>query len=84
MDPNDRVLLVRHEEAERLDTLGVRLYADHDTTGGALSGNRAYLPAGADGVNAVWTYEQPYDAVADIREHVAFYPDKVSIEIIAD
>lgn len=42
------------------------------------------LPAGADGVNAVWTYEQPYDAVADIREHVAFYPDKVSIEITAD
>lgn len=42
------------------------------------------LPAGADGVNAVWTYEQPYDAVADIREHVAFYPDKVSIEIITD
>jgi quercetin dioxygenase-like cupin family protein len=49
MDPNDRALLVRHEEAERLDSLGVRLYADHDTTGGALSGNRAYLPAGADG-----------------------------------
>ena len=42
------------------------------------------LPAGADGVNAVWTYEQPYDAVADIREHVAFYPNKVSIEIITD
>jgi uncharacterized protein (DUF427 family) len=42
------------------------------------------LPAGAAGVNAVWTYEQPYDAVADIREYLAFYPDKVSIEIIAD
>ncbi|TDD59820.1 DUF427 domain-containing protein [Kribbella antibiotica] len=42
------------------------------------------LPAGEDGVNAVWTYEQPYDAVSDIRDHVAFYPDKVSIEIIAD
>ncbi len=42
------------------------------------------LPAGAAGVNAVWTYEQPYDAVADIRDHVAFYADKVSIEIIAD
>ncbi|MET7277449.1 DUF427 domain-containing protein [Kribbella sp. NPDC005582] len=41
-------------------------------------------PAGAAGVNAVWTYEQPYDAVADIRDHVAFYADKVSIEIIAD
>ncbi|MFC9689843.1 DUF427 domain-containing protein [Kribbella sp. NPDC056951] len=42
------------------------------------------LPAGEAGVNAVWTYEQPYDAVADIRDHVAFYADKVSIEIIAD
>lgn len=42
------------------------------------------LPAGEAGVNAVWTYEQPYDAVADIREYVAFYPKKVSLEIIAD
>jgi uncharacterized protein (DUF427 family) len=42
------------------------------------------LPTGAAGVNAVWTYDQPYDAVADIREFLAFYPDKVSIEIIAD
>ncbi|WP_442504209.1 DUF427 domain-containing protein [Marinivivus vitaminiproducens] len=31
--------------------------------------------------NAVWTYEQPYDAVATIKDHVAFYPDLVdSIE----
>jgi len=42
------------------------------------------LPAGGAGVNAVWTYEHPYDAVADIREYLAFYPDRVSIEIIAD
>ena len=42
------------------------------------------LAAGAAGVNAVWTYEQPYDAVADIREYLAFYPDRVSIEIITD
>ncbi|WP_344233211.1 DUF427 domain-containing protein [Kribbella hippodromi] len=49
-------------------------------------GDAAYynvLPAGADGENAVWFYEQPYVAVADIRDHVAFYPDKVTIEIIA-
>jgi uncharacterized protein (DUF427 family) len=32
------------------------------------------------GENAVWTYEKPYDAVAPIKEHVAFYPNKVSIE----
>ena len=43
------------------------------------------LPGGEKTVNAVWTYENPYDAVADIRDHVAFYPDRVdSIEIIAD
>ena len=27
--------------------------------------------------NAVWTYEQPYPAVAAIKDHVAFYPDRV-------
>jgi uncharacterized protein (DUF427 family) len=37
-------------------------------------------PAGADGENAVWTYEAPHDAVSEIKEYVAFYPNKVSIE----
>jgi uncharacterized protein (DUF427 family) len=27
--------------------------------------------------NAVWTYEQPYAAVAEISGHLAFYPDRV-------
>lgn len=27
--------------------------------------------------DAVWTYEQPYAAVAEIKDHVAFYPDRV-------
>lgn len=27
--------------------------------------------------NAVWSYETPFDAVADIRERLAFYPNKV-------
>jgi len=36
------------------------------------------LPAGGErSANAVWTYETPYDAVASIREHLAFYPDRV-------
>jgi uncharacterized protein (DUF427 family) len=31
--------------------------------------------------NAVWTYESPYVAVAAIKDHLAFYPDRVdSIE----
>jgi uncharacterized protein (DUF427 family) len=32
---------------------------------------------------AVWTYENPYEAVADIRDHLAFYPSRVdAIEVI--
>ncbi|KAB1075503.1 DUF427 domain-containing protein [Methylobacterium planeticum] len=27
--------------------------------------------------NAVWSYEDPFPAVAAIRDHLAFYPDKV-------
>ena len=29
--------------------------------------------------DAVWTYRTPYPAVAEIADHVAFYPDKVEI-----
>ena len=36
------------------------------------------LPAGGErSVDAVWTYEDPYDAVVSIKDHVAFYPDRV-------
>ena len=43
-------------------------------------GDCAYysIPLGGDrSVNAVWTYEAPYAAVAAIKDHVAFYPDRV-------
>lgn len=35
--------------------------------------------------NAVWSYQAPYAAVAAIRNHLAFYPDKVDlIEEVGD
>jgi uncharacterized protein (DUF427 family) len=43
-------------------------------------GDCAYynIPAGGDrSINAVWTYETPYAAVAAIQDHLAFYPDRV-------
>ena len=43
-------------------------------------GDCAYysIPIGGDkSVNAVWTYEVPFAAVADIKDHLAFYPDRV-------
>src|ERR1700729_4233259 len=36
------------------------------------------VPAGGEkSVNAVWSYEDPFPAVAQIRGHVAFYPERV-------
>ncbi|WP_454850008.1 DUF427 domain-containing protein [Rhizobium binxianense] len=40
------------------------------------------IPLGGErSKNAIWTYETPHPAVREIRNHVAFYPDRVdSIE----
>src|SRR5580765_2169895 len=42
------------------------------------------IPAGGErSVNAVWTYEAPHAAVSEIREYLAFYPDRVDAIQIA-
>ncbi len=36
------------------------------------------IPVGGErATNAVWTYETPYAAVAEIKDHLAFYPNRV-------
>jgi uncharacterized protein (DUF427 family) len=43
-------------------------------------GDCAYfsIPLGGErSANAVWTYEAPYPAVESIKDHLAFYPDRV-------
>jgi uncharacterized protein (DUF427 family) len=43
-------------------------------------GSASYYSISAGGersVNAIWTYEEPYEAMAAIRDHVAFYTDRV-------
>ncbi|MDB5414041.1 MAG: hypothetical protein JWR10_2376 [Rubritepida sp.] len=47
-------------------------------------GEASYYSLRADGTeaeNAVWTYETPFEPVSSIAGHLAFYPDRVSIEI---
>jgi uncharacterized protein (DUF427 family) len=50
-------------------------------------GDCAYysIPSGGtNSENAVWTYENPYEAVARIQEYLAFYPTRVdAIEVIS-
>jgi uncharacterized protein (DUF427 family) len=55
------------------------------TTYCPYKGDAAYFSipmGGARSIDAVWTYETPYAAVADIKDYLAFYPDRVdAIEI---
>jgi uncharacterized protein (DUF427 family) len=53
------------------------------TTHCPYKGDASYYSVKADGhtlENAIWTYETPYPAMAEISGHLAFYPDKVKIE----
>ena len=49
-------------------------------------GDANYFSITADGKtleNAIWTYETPFPAMAEISGRLAFYPDKVKIEELA-
>lgn len=53
--------------------------SDHSTYC-PYKGDASYfsIPAGGPrSANAVWTYEAPYAAVSAIKDHLAFYPDRV-------
>jgi uncharacterized protein (DUF427 family) len=49
-------------------------------------GDANYFSINANGKtleNAIWTYETPFPAMAEITGHLAFYPDRVKIEELA-
>ncbi|HWA89352.1 MAG TPA: DUF427 domain-containing protein [Rhizomicrobium sp.] len=47
------------------------------TTYCPYKGECSYYSVKGGPENAVWTYEHPYPAVAEIEGHLAFYPDRV-------
>jgi len=52
-----------------------------------FKGDAAYYTVLMDGQfadNAIWTYEEPYPAMAEIAERLAFYPDKVEVYEVSD
>jgi uncharacterized protein (DUF427 family) len=63
--------------------------SDVDMTSLQRSDHRSYCPykgeasyysipaGGKRSENAIWTYEAPHDAVSEIKDYVAFYPDRV-------
>jgi uncharacterized protein (DUF427 family) len=73
-----------------LDDVDQTMLAPSDTqTYCPYKGHASYhsitLPDGQDTeaelADAVWTYLTPYDSVAPIANHVAFYPDRVEVVV---
>ena len=61
--------------------MGYMTRTDHHTYC-PYKGEASYYTILMDGVfaeNAVWSYEDPYPAMAEIKGHLAFYPNKVDI-----
>jgi uncharacterized protein (DUF427 family) len=64
----------------RRDVDMAALTRSEHTTYCPYKGDASYysIPAGGDrSLNAVWTYETPFEAMAQIKDYVAFYPDRV-------
>jgi uncharacterized protein (DUF427 family) len=61
----------------RKDVKMERLERTTHSTHCPYKGDASYFSIRGGPANAVWSYEQPKDGVAAIREHLAFYPDKV-------
>jgi uncharacterized protein (DUF427 family) len=68
-----------------LDSVDISvLRPSENTTYCPYKGEASYYSLVTDegeSTDAIWTYRRPYEAVAEIRDHVAFYPDKVEISI---
>jgi uncharacterized protein (DUF427 family) len=64
----------------RRDVDMAALTRSEHTTYCPYKGDASYysIPAGGGrSLNAVWTYETPFEAMAQIKDYVAFYPDRV-------
>jgi uncharacterized protein (DUF427 family) len=66
----------------RKDVKMDRLVRTNHSTYCPFKGHASYFSLANGPDNAVWSYEQPYDEVAAIRELLAFYPDKVDSIVV--
>jgi uncharacterized protein (DUF427 family) len=64
----DRGLLRRTDTSTYCPFKGDASYYSVQTPGGTVD-------------DVIWTYEKPYDAVAGIADHVAFYADRAQVTV---
>ncbi len=61
----------------RKDVKMERLVRSEHRTHCPFKGDASYFSLGNEVKDAVWSYERPFDEARAIKEHLAFYPDKV-------
>ena len=64
----------------RKDVKMERLARTTHSTHCPFKGDASYFSVVGGAENAVWSYEQPYDEMAAIKDRLAFYPDKFEIK----
>lgn len=64
----------------RKDVKMERLVRTSHKTHCPFKGDASYYSLKDGPENAVWSYEQPYDEMAPIKDGLAFYPDKFEIK----
>jgi uncharacterized protein (DUF427 family) len=78
--PDHPITITANPKRVRVSAGGVVIA---DTTHCPYKGDANYFSINANGKsieNSIWTYETPFPAMAEIAGHLAFYPDKVTIE----
>jgi uncharacterized protein (DUF427 family) len=79
------VVYVPREDV-RMERLASSDLSTHCPFKGDASYFRVHDGSGDDSASqeVAWTYETPFDQMAVIRDHLAFYPDRVTIERLTD
>jgi uncharacterized protein (DUF427 family) len=68
----------------RQDVKMERLERTSHSTHCPFKGDASYYSIVNGPANAVWSYERPYDEMLDIKDLLAFYPDKVDSITVSD
>jgi len=68
----------------RQDVRMERLERTSHTTYCPFKGKASYFSIAGGTENSVWSYERPYDEMLDIKDLLAFYPNKVDSISVTD
>jgi len=68
----------------RADVRMERLAPSSRKTHCPFKGDASYFSIVGGPDDAAWSYDTPYDEMQAIKQHLAFYPDKLGIEVTPD